>query len=285
MHIYLGKARKIINYEKNYCICILAVLFNSCNKQTSSVAISQNSSQQKIPYSLHKSKPWWAYALIDAGGAWTWGSRGKILGTTGIATGIVIGGVCTTAWAWYWDNSSKAKLVPSNTDTTDNSYYNKYDQVGYLHNKFLLNTDSMSFIGDSIISVADFANAIYDTLTHFTADELNLNVQDIRSLFTKQDLIDRIQLYKDSVLSDLGNVRAFQGWIGSTATDPAQVTNFYSQTQLGIDSIGSENITGIIAYLNQRQDWLANSSSWNSDDKEVMMYALSVWKYSSVLWH
>ena len=250
-------------------------IFVACKKDE--VKKKQRVENTQSKSSLAKKKGAFYYACVDAGGAYTFGKAGAALGHIGIAGGIVLGGVATSAWQYYWDNCEIAVPTPNPLPGFD-IYQNQYEKVGYLHNAFLLQTNSMPFIGDSVRSIENFVDLYYDTLTSFCASQYNISLQSFRSTFTKSSLVDRLQSYQ-SVTNNYSNL---ENWIGSTVNNPNQVSGYFNSVRIGIDSLNNENLVN--AYLIQKINEVSASSNFNQEDKEILLYSLSIWRFSQALW-
>jgi hypothetical protein len=256
-------------------------IFVACKKEEVKQA---EPTKSKSSTALFKKKGAFYYACVDAAGAITYGKLGSALGPTGTAGGIVLGGVAASAWEYYWDNCTIAVPTPTPVPMPGagfNSFSDQFEKVGYLHNKFLLSTNGMTYNNTTILTINSFVELYYDSLTSFCAIEYGIPVVDFRTTFTKASLVARLTSYE---AVKAANFSTYETWINQTVNAPNQVATFLNSVITDVEALNDDN-DDINAYLLTKIAAVSISTNFNQFDKDIILYSLSTFRYSNALWH
>lgn len=230
-----------------------------------------------------KEKPGIYYAVADGGGAYTWGSAGTALGPLGTACGIVLGGVCTSSWVWYWDHYKTAAPVITPKATFASGFSDTYQQSGYNHN-----SEMRTYVNNNQVvypTAKDFVDASYTTLCQNLAKTYNLDVNKVYIAFPKNQLITELNKYNDFfVEGDIKVVIAKVADIIKAKYGNDKLSSIYSKVANEVATLESTSGFDIEKYINTQIDLVNKDAKYTAEEKAITAHSLNVFKYSYALW-
>jgi hypothetical protein len=225
----------------------------------------------------------WYYAGVDAGGAWAWGSAGSALGPLGTAAGAVLGGLCTTTWAFHWENRSASIPVNHPKDEFVNSYKSEFERCGYLHNKFceeFININQATYK-----STKEFMDEFYNPLCIMVSKEYDIDINKLKKAFPKELLIENLNNYTE--LSSIENdykVIIKMGEIVKAKTNSTEYSNYYLTVMQALYELSNNTNFNIEEFIKNEINNVDTSKSFSEEEKIMLKNSLNVMKYSFALW-
>ncbi|MCZ8169673.1 MAG: hypothetical protein ACK5RV_11210 [Flavobacterium sp.] len=225
----------------------------------------------------------WYYAGVDAGGAWGWGSAGAALGPLGASAGAVLGGLCTTTWAFHWENRMAPKPVKHPSDDFVNSFTNENERCGYLHNKF-----AEKFINENqavYTNANDFLAKFYDPLCEMVASEYNIKLSDLKKAFPKEALRAYIDQYTElaSYTDDYKTIIQM-GEIVKSKSGNEKCSDYYVKVMQSLYSQSESISFKIEPFIENEIENVILSKKFTDEEKNSLRNSLNVLKYSYALW-
>lgn len=228
-------------------------------------------------------KTGWYYAGADAGGAWGWGSAGAALGPLGASAGAVLGGLCTTAWVFHWENKVTPKPVKHPTNPFVDSFNNEHERCGYLHNKFI-----EKFINENQAvypNTSEFMTKFYDPLCEMVASEYNIKLSDLKKAFPKEELRAHIDQYTElASYTDDHKTIIQMGEIVKSKSGNAKCSDYFVSVMQSLYAESESTSFKIEDFIAHQIEYVTVSKNFTSAEKSMLKDSLNVLKYSYALW-
>ena len=212
----------------------------------------------------------------------SWGQLGTALGPTGTALGIVIGGVGTSAWNWYWDQPPAKKAKVSSKPFT-RKFNNFYEKAGYVHNKFIID-----FINEKPRKFKDpkeFVDTLYEPLSQTLSKEYDVPIREVHEIFSREKLIKDVD--NISVTFDESNkeviIRTISDLI-SKEYGNTKISDYISHILRETSEEADNESFDIERYINEKIERLKSDNSFDESEKEILFNSLNIYKYSYALW-
>ncbi|WP_353120828.1 hypothetical protein [Myroides odoratus] len=221
----------------------------------------------------------WYYAATDAAGAYGWGSAGSALGPLGTAVGIVIGGVGTSAWNWYWDQPS---IVYPPDDKFAQHFDNLNQQVGFTHNKFIVEfvTDNVNKFKDS----TDFTTALHNSLVDKITATFSIAIQDVESIFNDKKLVSDLDKFSPT-FNETSDTSIFIEEIVSIVQEnykDDKIPSYFKK--ILIETANAKNLE-IETFFDAKIEEVKQDKTLNELEQEIHFNALNTFKYALALWN
>ncbi|WP_255492457.1 hypothetical protein [Myroides sp. NP-2] len=218
------------------------------------------------------------YAATDAADAYVWGAAGTALGPLGTAVGIVIGGVGSSAWSWYWDQPSMIYLAD---DKFAQHFDNLNQQVGFAHNKFIV-----EFVNDNLNKFknsTDFVDTLHAPLVTKLSTSFSMSTKEVESIFDKKKLVsDLDKFFKtfDELDTDIfiDNIVSI---IQENYEDDKVPTYF---KKVLIETADAKDLD-VETYFDKKIEEVKQNKTLNELEQEIHFNALNTFKYALALWN
>ena len=234
------------------------------------------------PESL-KPKNGWYYAGVDGGGAWGWGSAGSALGPLGTSAGIVLGGLCTTTWAYYWENKAAPNPVTSPKDSFASSFTNEDERCGYLHNKFAV--EFINLNQTTFKTPTEFMGKFYEPLCKMVSSEYKINIEDLKKAFPKEDLELNLDNYSNlASYTDDEKTIIQMGVIVENQGHNSKCSDYYVKVMQSLYTASESLDFKIVDFVANEIEFVNGSIDFSNDEKALLKGSLNVLKYSYALW-
>lgn len=233
-----------------------------------------------------KPKNGWYYAGVDASTGWGCAQGGSVFGPLGTAAGGILGGICGSTWAYYWENKSQPLplVIKHPKDSFVDSYINEFERCGYLHNKFVetfLNNNKTTFN-----SSAEFIDVVYNPLCDMISKEYKISVSDLKKSFPKeflQKMLDRCT--KISTLTNDETIINEMTLLVQEESNNSNLSKSYFQTMRLLYSSCNDEYFDIVSFIKNEIYKVDSSKEYNDNEKKIIKNSLNLLKYSYSLWN
>ena len=227
-------------------------------------------------------KPWWHYAIIDAGT----GKAGFEIGlTTGhpllMSAGMVFGAVLGSSYAWYMD-THYGRMSNDNYYLYPSTHKSDFDKLGEIHNKYL---DYLIKQELNPTSEEDFINHVYDELASNISKELDIDQDILKKYFTKEKA--------KAILKDAKELNeVYDNSTETTIKLAVEKINMTTNNELIANYINvifnkytkSEDIESLLSSINSEIELLKDNQTFNEMEKKYLINKLSIFIFSSYFW-
>jgi hypothetical protein len=241
---------------------------------------------QKNHESIVRKKTALYYAGADVSSGWGCAQAGAVLGPLGVSAGAVLGGLCGTTWAYYWDNRNSQLPLKINqpADEFAFTFKNEYERCGYLHNKF-----SSEFLNKNLVkfnSASEFLDEFYEPLCQMVSKEYKIDITVLKKVYTKESLVKMLNKYTEiSLLENDEEIIKRMTLIVSEKSGNVKLANRYSLTMKSLYKSYENPNFKIDEFCSLELNSIAISDEFNKEEKEVIKNSIHILKYSFSLWN
>ncbi|MGG5507168.1 MULTISPECIES: hypothetical protein [unclassified Myroides] len=220
----------------------------------------------------------WYYAKEDFTGAVGWGATGSYFGPMGTALGIVIGGVGSSAWEWYWNQPSMIKLP-------DEKFTQKFDtlneQVGFVHNEFIV-----EFVNDNLQvfkSSTEFVHTLHKPLLQKLSKSFAVAESEVEKIFDAKKLINNLDHF--SKLSNEQDIETLIDGLVSIIQENYQSDKIPNYSKIILTETAYSKDLDVESYFNKKINEVKEDKNFDDLEKEIIYDSLNIFKYSLALWN